>query len=103
MVFFAAGCIGGVFGAYELKKHKDKFPASEGVLIDRIWILSLIVFMSGVATSVSLGLWGVNYWAGPTFEWITVLLFLNFYTIFNFTNPYYSSITEPGTLVPVTY
>jgi len=57
----------------------------------------LLIFL--VAFLISLCL-VVNKVPTPFIEWGTVLYFVNFFAIASFTNNYYDSVHEDGTLIP---
>jgi hypothetical membrane protein len=78
---------------------KDQFPAEEQQAIKTIHNNITGLMITTIAFFVSLGLWGSG---GITaiLEWATVFYFVNFFSIASFANPYYSSVHEPGNLVP---
>jgi len=99
VVFFSTASFNTCFITYELKAHKDKFPAEESALIDKISNFCLLTMGCAITMGISLGMWGVSYWAGPTFEWLSVMMLLNFYNMASMANPYLSSISDPSKLV----
>jgi hypothetical protein len=98
VVFFVSASFNTGFIAYEMKFHKDKFPAEEHAMIDKCYMWCIATIVTAVTMGISLGMWGVHYWAGPTFEWLSVIMLLNFYNMACMVNPYYSSITDPSKL-----
>ena len=99
VVFFASAAFNTGFITYELKFHKDKFPAEEGAIIDKIYYWCIATIGSAVVMGVGLGMWSTHYWVGPTFEWISTIMLLNYYNMACMLNPYLSSITDPSKLV----
>lgn len=89
------------FGVYSvllgraMYSAKDKFPESE-----QESIATLRKNTNGLVTSLLLlGLSALLHGPTPLFEWITVLYFVNFFAIMAFTNPFYDSVHEEGTLI----
>ena len=91
----------GSFGAYAVMVSNamytniDKFPSNQQQSIKTLK-------NSTTGLMISLGLLAVSallHGPTPLFEWITVLYYLNFFAIMAFTNDFYDSIHEEGTLI----
>jgi len=79
--------IGGIMGS-----NKDKFPEEEWKDIDWMNKLKWIMFASLLILGLSEALWGSNYWLTPFTEWLTTILYLNYFAILNMTNTFYDSV-----------
>eukprot|EP00347_Sterkiella_histriomuscorum_P021372 403334206 len=100
-----AGIFFGCFGFYcillgrALYQNRDKFPQDEQKSIDLMmkntWGLLIVL----VAFLISIKLYTSRV-PTPLIEWATVLYFVNFFSIASFTNAYYDSVHEDGTLIP---
>jgi len=78
--------IGGV-----MQKNKDKFPESQWREIDLMnkmkWIMLLCLVLLAISASIS-----SSFWLTPLSEWVTTILYVNYFAILSFTNQYYDSV-----------
>ena len=96
---FGLGAFEALMYNYQMQKHKDMIPDKDQPMVSRLNILSKVYFLTTLAMAIFLALYGTSYFVGVYLEWATLFLTLNYYSFLNFNNPYFSSITEPGTLV----
>jgi hypothetical protein len=52
------------------------------------WIMMISLLTFGV----SVGFMGSNYWLTPFTEWLTTILYINYFAILSFTNQYYDTV-----------
>jgi len=79
--------IGGI-----MQDNIDKFPQSQWDEIRMMNRLKWIMFGSLLTLALSCALHGPNYWLTPFTEWLTTLLYVNYFAILSFTNTYYDSV-----------
>jgi len=74
-----------------MQKNKDKFPESQWREIDIMNKMKWVMLLSMVALAISASI-SSNFWLTPLSEWITTILYVNYFAILSFTNQYYDSV-----------
>jgi hypothetical protein len=54
--------------------------------------LKWIMLISVLTLTVSAAFWGSNFWLTPLSEWITTILYINYFALLSFTNNYFDSV-----------
>jgi len=90
-----------------MQENKKKFPVDQWVEIALLNKVKWIMAISLLALAISCGLYGPNYWLTPLAEWVTTILYLNYFALLSFTNLYYDSVHavddavfKPSSLTP---
>jgi len=96
--------IGGV-----MQDNKKKFPVEQWVDIAVMNKVKWIMAISLLTLAISCALHGSNYWLTPLAEWVTTILYVNYFALLSFTNLYYDSVHayndaafKPSNLTPQT-
>ena len=76
--------------------NKDRFPIKDEFSIDTNFKFSYFMVAIITLMILSLKIFGDKYWLTPALEWLTVLCHMNYFSIINFTNPFYDSIHPYG-------
>ena len=101
----SAGIFFGCFGIYcyllghYLYNNKDKFPASEQRSISIIYWNTWGLMATLLLFVISPLLGEIHHFLTPVSEWAVVIYYANFFAIASYTNQYYDSVHEFGTLV----
>jgi hypothetical protein len=99
-IFFGGFMIYARMLAVSMEANKSKFPADQQAAIQSMYnnVTGLILTTAACAVSGALhGSKGIT----AILEWATTFYFINFFSIASYANPYYDSVHEPGTLVPL--
>ncbi len=73
-------------------EYKKAFPFEDEGSINFNYRLSYFMLTMITLLSLSTIFFGPKYWVTPALEWATVFLHMNYFSIINFTNPFYDSI-----------
>ena len=79
-----------------MSSNKDLFPQDQWAEIDRMARFKWIMMASLLALALS-GTVGVGTWTFPFFEWVTMLLYVNYFSILSMTNSFYDTVHEEST------
>lgn len=79
--------------------NRNRFPVADHPTISLSKHLAIIMFSLVVLFILSQGILGSAYWTTPILEWSTVFLHMNYFSLINFTNPFFDSIHPYGHLV----
>jgi hypothetical protein len=54
--------------------------------------LKWVMLATMLTLAISEGFWGSNFWLTPLSEWITTILYINYFALLSFTNNYFDSV-----------
>ena len=95
LFFVSAG--GYVFSVANLMyQYRLYFSQHDQHVIKLNYKLSYLMLGITMVMIMSTILMGTHYWLTPILEWVTVFLNMNYFSLLNFTNPFYDSIHPYG-------
>ena len=95
-LFFASAGLYSYHIAQIMHARKDRFPMQDAATIDMNRMLSYFMGTVILLFLISAVALGTECWLTAVLEWATVFLHMNYFSLINFTNPFYDSIHPYG-------
>ena len=75
-----------------MRDNKERFPIQDEEAIESNYKFGFVMLSLITLLILSTLILGDKYWLTPALEWTTVFCHMNYFSIMNFTNPFYDSI-----------
>jgi len=99
LFFLSVGLYAWILGGV-MSNNKDKFPEDQWSEIDKLNTMKRTMWLSLLTLLFSISFKGSNYWLTSFAEWLTTLLFVNYFAWLSLLNNYFDSVADVSDVSP---
>ena len=91
LFFGSVGIYAFIIGSV-MQSNLNSFPESSWKEIAWMNKLKWIMMVVLLTFAISVGFMGSNYWLTPLTEWLTMIIYINYFVLLSFINSYYDTV-----------